>query len=234
MNATHPLRARSRDRSDLLLIVATLALVIFYYLLRADSVGVFNTGRGWAPLTSAPLPPLFHFVASALILAVIPMCLARWLTARTWIELGLGLGRWKEGLIWLAIGIPIAMVAAKVGASSLEMRAVYPLDPTVTPRTLIPYIGLEFLYYGSWEALFRGVLLFGLKDRVGGAAANVIQTALSVTAHFGRPFSETFAAVPAGLMFGWINLRVNSIWYVAIIHWVVGTAVDVVVVMGWW
>jgi len=231
----HPtLRPRPRERSDLLLIVATLALVIFYYTLRADSVGVFNAGRGWSPITGQPLPPLMHYLASALVLAVLPLLMARWLTAKSWTELGLGLGRWKEGLVWLAIGIPVAALAARIGAANLEMRAVYPLDPSVTPRTLLPYAAMQFLYYGSWEVLFRGVLLFGLKDRLGGGAANVIQTALSVTAHFGRPFSETFAAVPAGLMFGWISLRVKSIWYVAVIHWVVGMALDVVVVMGWY
>ena len=76
--------------------------------------------------------------------------------------------------------------------------------------------------------MFRGVILFGLRKHVGGATANAIQTALSVLAHFGRPFEETLSAIPAGLVFGAIDLRVGSIWYVAIIHWVVGVALD------WW
>lgn len=58
------------------------------------------------------------------------------------------------------------------------------------------------------------------------AEAHVIQTALSVIAHFGRAPDETFAAIPAGLLFGWLDLRIGSIWYVAILHWIVGTGMD--------
>jgi membrane protease YdiL (CAAX protease family) len=85
---------------------------------------------------------------------------------------------------------------------------------------------MEFLYYGSWEVLFRGVILFGLRGAIGGGNANVVQTALSVLAHFGRAPDETFAAIPAGLLFGWVNLRVGSIWYVAVLHWLVGISMD--------
>jgi len=74
--------------------------------------------------------------------------------------------------------------------------------------------------------LFRGVLLFGLRPRLGAGAANLVQTALSVTAHFGRAVNETFAAAPAGIVFGAIDLNVGSIWYVALLHWLVGVSMD--------
>lgn len=108
------------------------------------------------------------------------------------------------------------------------MRAVYPLDAGVTAelRSFVPYALLQFLYYGAWEVLFRGVLLFGLVETMGGRAANLSQTALSVTAHFGRALGETLAALPAGFIFGLVTLRVRSIWYIAIIHWTVGVSQD--------
>ena len=62
--------------------------------------------------------------------------------------------------------------------------------------------------------------------RLGGATANVLQTALSVTAHFGRAINETASALPAGLVFGWVDLKLDSIWYVAILHWLVGVSMD--------
>lgn len=76
------------------------------------------------------------------------------------------------------------------------------------------------------------MLLFGLKGRIGAGPANALQTALSVVAHFGRPLTETFAAVPAGLLFGWVGLRVRSIWYIAIIHWLVGVSLDWFILTG--
>jgi len=60
----------------------------------------------------------------------------------------------------------------------------------------------------------------------------VVQTALSVTAHFGRALNETFAALPAGLLFGWVDLRLRSIWYVAIVHWLIGMSMDAFIIFG--
>jgi len=161
-------------------------------------------------------------------LGVIPMLVARRLTGRTFRQLGLGLGDWRQGLGWLAVGIPLAILAGKIGAAAPAMQAVYPLDPAVraAPGSFVPYALLSFLYYAAWEALFRGVLLFGLRDRLGDGAANGLQTALSVTAHFGRAVNETAAALPAGLVFGRITGRLGSIWYIALIHWVTAVSLD--------
>lgn len=219
---------RSARGAEWLPVVAALALTVFYYLIRADAVGVFAPGRGWHVLTARPLPPWLHYAGSALILGVIPVALARRLTGRTLAQLGLGLGNHRLGLKWLAVGVPLAVVAGRIGAAAPAMRAVYPLDPLVDgdPAQFLPYAALAFLYFGAWEALFRGVLLFGLRERVGSSAANVVQTTVSVTAHFGRALNETFAALPAGLVFGWVTGRIGSIWYVAVIHWLVAVSLD--------
>lgn len=228
-----PLTLR-RPPEELLPVVATVALAAFYYLTRADVVGVFTDGRGWHALTGRPLAAGTHFALAALLLGVGPALVARRLTGRPFVELGLGWGRPRLGLAWLAAGIPVAVLAGWIGSRSPEMRAVYPLDPEVLPtlRSFGPHALRAFLYFGSWEVLFRGVLLFGLAGRIGPGAANVVQTALSVTAHFGRPLDEAWAALPAGLGFGAVSHRVGSIWYVAVIHWVVGLSVDWFILNG--
>jgi membrane protease YdiL (CAAX protease family) len=189
---------------------------------------VFSPLRGWHPLTLGTLPLPLHYLAAALVLGVVPVAVAVALTGKTLAELGLGLGDWRAGLRWLAVGLPLAVLAGWVGAAAEPMRAVYPLDTSIPAdlRAFLPYALLQFLYYGAWEVLFRGVLLFGLADRLGNTAANLSQTGLSVTAHFGRAFNETSSALPAGILFGWVTLRVRSIWCIAIIHWVVGTSCD--------
>jgi membrane protease YdiL (CAAX protease family) len=211
-----------------LLGVATLALVAFYYFARADTIGVYSSARGWFGLTAAPLAPPLHFALAALLLAVIPVLAARLVAGLSLRELGLGLGRWREGLGWLAVGLPLALLAGRIAALSPAMRAVYPLDPTLTaePHGFARYAAQQFLYFGSWEVLFRGVLLFGLRAPLGAASSNVVQAALSVAAHFGRAVNETLAAAPAGVVFGAVGLRVGSIWYVAVLHWLVGVSMD--------
>lgn len=217
-----------RLRSELLIILATLVLLVFYYLLRVDVIATSSASRGSLAVTGEPLRPVQHFVASAVVLGIVPVLIARWVFGLRLAELGLGLGRWRVGLAWLAVGIPLALIAGKIGSGNAGMRFIYPLDATVRPEPsgFILYALLQFLYFGAWEVLFRGVLLFGLKGRMGAGPANALQTALSVIAHFGRPFTETFSAIPAGLVFGGISLHVRSMWYVAIIHWLVGLSLD--------
>lgn len=215
---------RPVDRRPVLLLVATGVLLAFQYAARADTLGVFSSHRGWTPMTAAPLPPVAHFAAAALLLGLVPVLAARGLGIPLR-ELGLGLGHWRAGLALLVLGAPIALLAGHVAAGSPAMRAVYPLDPAMA-RSFLPHAAAQFFYFGAWEILFRGVLLFGLRSRTGEGTANIIQTALSVTAHFGRAINETFAAFPAGLLFGWVDLRLRSIWYVAILHWLVGVSMD--------
>jgi membrane protease YdiL (CAAX protease family) len=216
------------SQPEWLILPVTIALVVFHYATRADTLGVLSHGRAWVVLTLPPLSPTAHFALSGLLLGVGPVALARILARVRSSDLGLGLGRPRVGLAWLAVGLPLALLAGWIGSGAGPVRAVYPLDATLSPdlRHFIPHALRLFLYFGAWEVLFRGVLLFGLRDRLGPLAANLLQTGMSVTAHFGRPLSETIAAIPAGLVFGWVDLRVGSVWYIAVIHWVVGVSLD--------
>ena len=221
-------KATPDTRPAWVILVAMIALTQFYYWTRADTIGVTAAGRGWVEMTQQPLSMLQHNLAAGLILGLLPLLCARKLCGMGLRDLGLGIGRPTRGLVWLAIGIPVAILAAKLSSAQPEMRAVYPLDPGLTTSAgpFARHAGLQFVYYSAWEILFRGILLYGLKDRFGFASANIIQTALSVVAHFGRPFTETASAIPAGLAFGGIARHTGSVWYVVIIHWAVGVAQD--------
>jgi len=225
---TIPARLERPYRAGLVIVTAVVSLMAMYYFARPDAIGVFSPLRGWRTMTPGARPPLVHFAASAVLLGLAPVLVARWLGGFTLRELGLGLGHWKRGLAWLAIGVPLALVAGKIAAGQAGMRAVYPLDPTLAPtlKAFLPYAASGFLYYGAWEVLFRGVLLFGLAARFGATNANVTQSALACTAHFGRAINETFAALPGSVLFGVVTLTTRSIWYAAVIHWTVGMSTE--------
>jgi len=228
-------RARTRQ-AEVLLATTTLALFTFYYVARADLVGSrgLDPSGVWLVVSAPARTPLMHFFASALLLGAVPVGIARYVCGFSPHELGLGVGDARAGLRWLAIGIPGAVLAGWIAAGSPAMGAVYPLDPTIvaSPASFVPHALRSGLYFGAWEVLFRGVLLFGLRSVIGTGGANAGQTGLSVLAHFGRPMTETFAAIPAGFVFGWISLRTGSIWYVALIHWTVGTSMDWFILIG--
>lgn len=222
--------------SQWITVAAVIGLTVFYYLARADVIGVASATGAWFPMTTDARSAWTHFGGAAVLLGLLPLAVGCLATRRSPAGLGLGLGRWREGLIWVAVGVPLAVVAGRVAAGDPAMRAVYPLYPDSFGGAgrFVTYAVLQMLYYGAWEILFRGVLLLGLEDSIGGRAANLFQTALSVTAHFGRPLPETLSALPAGLIFGGVALRTRSIWYVALIHWTVGMSMDWFIVTGAW
>ncbi len=226
--------ARQMPRSTVLILTSVLVLTVLYYFARPDTIGVYSLERGWRRVTPEGLTPIEHYLASGVLLAALPLIVARFVCGIRLRDLGLGLGRWREGLIWLVIGIPLAIVAGWFASTQAPMRIVYPLDPMLAPRAgpFATYAMWALLYYAGWEVLFRGVLLFGLSRPLGTGNANVIQTALSVVAHFGRAFNETFSAIPAGLVFGLITYRLRSIWYVALIHWTVGMSMEWFILAG--
>ncbi len=217
-----------------LILLAVLVLTPFFYWLRADTIGVSSLTRHWTALTGGELNHVTHNLASAVVLGVLPLLAARFGLGLGLVDMGLARGRWRRGAFWLAVGVPIAILAGWVAAGQPEMRAVYPLNQGLVAGrvSFISHALMQLLYYAAWEILFRGVLLQGLTPRLGFANANMIQMALSVLAHFGRPSAETLSAIPAGLAFGGIARHTGSVWYVVLIHWVVGTAQDAFILYG--
>jgi membrane protease YdiL (CAAX protease family) len=86
--------------------------------------------------------------------------------------------------------------------------------------------GLQFL---GVEAFFRGFMLFGLERRFGWYAIPVMVIPY-VMIHFGKPAPETFAAIVAGFLLGWMALRSRSFVWGAALHWSVAITMDVLVI----
>ena len=216
------------DRALYLILVAVVSMTVFYYRTRVDTIAVINADEGLQAMTGPAIGFLGHNLAALALVGALPLLTARLLCGFNFRTIGLSWGRWRQGLVWLAVGLPLAVLAAHLSSSEPVMRAVYPLNPTLLPQPapFAKHMAGQLAYYVAWELLFRGVLLFGLERRLGFAGANVVQTALSTVAHFGRPLPETLAAIPAGLAFGGIAKHTRSIWYVVIIHLTVGAALD--------
>src|SRR5207245_759979 len=113
-----------------------------------------------------------------------------------------------------AVGLPLAILAGRIAALAPAIRAVYPLDPTLAaePRAFIRYAALQFLYFGSWEVLFRGVLLFGLLAPLGAASSNVVQPLLPLSASPAAHSLPVTAIPPPGSPSARRTAHWSSIW----------------------
>jgi membrane protease YdiL (CAAX protease family) len=88
------------------------------------------------------------------------------------------------------------------------------------------FYGLQFL---GVEAFFRGFLLFGLYARLGFYAIPAMVIPYTMI-HFGKPAPETFAAIAAGFILGWLALKSRSFLWGFFLHWAVAITMDLLVI----
>lgn len=144
-------------------------------------------------------------------------------------SLGLRAGNAKLGLILVAIAIPVAAVVGAIGSRDPAMRAFYPFSKRALAnrRAFLGYEASYFLfYYSAWEFVFRGVLFFPLAATAGLLPALAVSTLASTLFHLGHPDTEIFAALAAGVIFGFIAWKTGSFLYLIPIHAAIGIATD--------
>jgi membrane protease YdiL (CAAX protease family) len=214
--------------------VATVLVATAWYLARADVMGLQRAAQPWFVVTERPREAIVAFTLTLILFGVIPVALARPVLDRSPWDLGLGRGNYRLWLKLLALGVPVGILAGYIAHRSPGIEAVYPLGGRLVadPAAFAVHAGGYLLYYLGFEYLFRGFLLFGTKDEIGPAAANLLQACLATAFHFGKPGLEMAAVFPASLVFGWLALATESIWCPLGIHWVVGAAVDYFLVFG--
>jgi len=82
------------------------------------------------------------------------------------------------------------------------------------------------VYLFSYELLFRGFLLFGLKGSLGNLPAALISMAFVTLSHVGTPFPVIIGSAFSGILFPYIVLLSGSIWPVFALHSFIGVGMD--------
>jgi membrane protease YdiL (CAAX protease family) len=86
------------------------------------------------------------------------------------------------------------------------------------------------LYMIGWEFIWRGYMLFGLKEKFGNYAI-LLQMIPFTILHNGKPQLETLGAIIAGLALGILAFRTRSFIYGVIIHTSVMFIIDTISVL---
>ena len=167
---------------------------------------------------------LYQFAAVFVLFFVIPVLLWRCVLGRPLADCGMRPGDVRFGLRSLFAAAVLALPVLYASAGQADFQAEYPLSRIATQETarFIGYEAALLAYYIGWETLFRGFMLFGLRERYGDFGAILFQTFPSVLLHIGKPAAELWASVAAGLLFGAWVLRCGSIWYVLALHYWLG------------
>lgn len=156
------------------------------------------------------------WVSSFVYFAVLPALVILILLRRNPLDFGLRLGNvrlWSVySLIFLIIAIPALYFSSDV-SSVVRYYAGRDID-------LLRYSLEMAVYFLGWEFVFRGFMLFGLKDKFREGSI-LIQMIPFVLLHIGKPEIETISTILSGLIWGYICYRGNSFWPAYIMHLVI-------------
>lgn len=129
---------------------------------------------------------------------------------------GVGLGNWRQGLLWLAVVCPIIAVSLWFIMGHSDLQEWYLKRQEDTFATLVLWNGLELF---GWEFLCRGLWLFGLARALGPGPAIFLQVVPFAFLHMGKVEIEALSTLLSGPAFGFVAWKCQSFLYAWLIHW---------------
>lgn len=133
------------------------------------------------------------------------------------LDFGLRIGKYR---VWIPLVVVFLAIAVPILYLSSDMSSVQGYYRNHRNSELFSYIWQMGLYMLGWEFLFRGFMIFGLKDKFKEGSI-LIQMIPFVLLHFGKPEIETISTIFTGILWGYICYRGNSFWPAYIMHMVV-------------
>jgi len=215
----------------ILISVGVLSTVNYYYGGRSFIKKVFTdvfASKSALVYWSTILRNIARFVISFLI----PIILIKWPLRAKFKDYGLGIGDWRFGLKITLIFVAVMMPIIWFVSSSESFARTYPSCFGVKDDwgRFALFAATYLLYMTGWEFLWRGYMLFGLKEKFGFYAILVQMIPFTIL-HFGKPFAESISAVFAGVALGILAWRSRSFWYCMLTHTIVIISINFVAVL---
>lgn len=167
---------------------------------------------------------LYHFIATFILFAVIPVVIIRTVFKEPLSGYGICLGDWKFGMVASLAAFVVLSLPLWLSANNAEHLSYYPLTMlAIESPQLFGLWALSYLpHYIGWEIFFRGYIGLGAKKQYGAFSAILLQVLVSTLMHIGKPGGETFGAIVGGIYLGLLTYRTRSILWAIIFHWYLG------------
>ena len=184
----------------------------------------------WMSLENYSFGFLLYWACGQTLLYVVPpIILIRFVWKKNLGDYGVKLkgvfSLWWMYFLMLGVMVPIVFVVSR----SEGFQATYPFFEPFPNEPLWPrfwiWEGAYFLQFVGLEFFFRGFLLHGVRRQFGAYAIFVMMVPYCMI-HFGKPMPETFAAIAAGIILGFMSLKTRSIWMGAALHVSVALTMD--------
>jgi uncharacterized protein len=153
------------------------------------------------------------WVSSLLYYGVFPLLVILIMLRKNPLKFGLG---WGNPRVWGFYTAVICVIAGIILFASSYNGALqdYYQDKGFNFFT---YFLTQAASLSAQEFMYRGFLLFGLKEKFQEGAI-LLQTIPFVLMHLGKPELETVSTIVTGILFGYVCYRGKSFWPAFIIH----------------
>ena len=201
----------------------------FLHWLERSFSGMINA-ETWMSLENYSFGFLLYWACGQTLLYVVPpLIFIRFVCKKSLGDYGVKLNGvfslWWMYFLMLAVMVPIVFVASRCEG----FQATYPFFEPFPNEPLWPrfwiWEGAYYLQFVGLEFFFRGFLLHGIRRQFGAYAIFVMMVPYCMI-HFGKPMLETFAAIAAGIILGFMSLKTRSIWMGAALHVSVALTMD--------
>jgi membrane protease YdiL (CAAX protease family) len=158
-----------------------------------------------------PIQP--EWLGTFIYCAVCPILVILIILRKNPLDFGLRLGSPR---IWgMHVGVICLIAAIVLFASSFSpsLQSYY----VTADFDLLNYFWMSCISLFAWEFIYRGYLLFGLKDKLKEEAI-LLQMIPFALMHLGKPELETISTIFTGVLFGYVAYRGKSVWPAFIIH----------------
>lgn len=212
-------------------------IIIFLSVAVLQTISWYYTSRKFFRLNIFPIYQndpnvylyeyLYWFIGDFFTLFILSVVIIKFVLKEDLKDYGLQIGELKVGLILSAIFLTTMIILIWFFSATPSFSEKYPhlLSTRSSWNTFFIYELGMLIYMVSWEFIWRGFMLFGLKEKFGYYSV-MIQMIPFVILHNGKPVAETFGAIAGGITLGVLAFRTNSIIYGVITHTGVMFAID--------
>jgi len=214
-------------------------IIIFLSVAFIQTISWYYTSRNFFRLNIFPIYQndpnvylyeyLYWFIGDFFTLFIMSIIIIKFVLKDSLKDYGLQIGELKSGLIFSFVFLIVMITLIWFISATPSFSEKYPhlLSTRSSWEEFLVYELGMMIYMIGWEFIWRGYMLFGLKERFGYYSV-LIQMIPFVILHNGKPVVETFGAIAGGIALGILALRTNSIFYCVITHTGVMFAIDLI------
>ena len=213
------------------IVLVTLALFWVHFVFGSERFFRKGTQRmlvAQSGLKRQALAVSYKRVSAFFLFGVCPIIIVKVLLRDSIAHFGLSRAQEKLPLTYIS---PVLVLTVLTMLFFSRRRKIYSRYPEIRGARISKFYfvmnALTYcMYLYGYECLFRGFLLFGLREPIGDLPAAIVSMTFVTLAHLGTSLPVILGSMVSGIIFSYMALLTGSIWHVFFLHVFIGVGMD--------